>query len=123
MEARSACPSRVHERCTKKRSLLTNALSTRKLGTRGGGRTHTTLERQGILSPPRMPFRHPGSGCPRLNQQNSYCNLGAWFADCGTTSVSVVVSVRPAEWALSSNSEVCAGGSNRSTAARVCFGT
>src|SRR5271169_6630576 len=28
--------------------------------TRGGGRTHTTRERQGILSPPRMPFRHPG---------------------------------------------------------------
>jgi|SRR5580658_2711161 hypothetical protein len=29
-------------------------------GARGGGRTHTTRERQGILSPPRMPFRHPG---------------------------------------------------------------
>ncbi len=32
----------------------------RNVGARGGGRTHTTRERQGILSPPRMPFRHPG---------------------------------------------------------------
>ena len=30
-------------------------------GARGGGRTHTTRKRQGILSPPRMPFRHPGT--------------------------------------------------------------
>ncbi len=29
-------------------------------GTRGGGRTHTSRKGQGILSPPRMPFRHPG---------------------------------------------------------------
>ena len=34
--------------------------SIRNDGARGGGRTHTSRKGQGILSPPRMPFRHPG---------------------------------------------------------------
>jgi hypothetical protein len=32
----------------------------RLCGTRGGIRTHTAPSGQGILSPPRLPFRHPG---------------------------------------------------------------
>ena len=36
-------------------------------GARGGGRTHTTRKRQGILSPPRMPFRHPGNALANLS--------------------------------------------------------
>jgi hypothetical protein len=43
--------------------------SRRGVGARGGGRTHTTRERQGILSPPRMPFRHPGDMLAKLSYQ------------------------------------------------------
>jgi integrase/recombinase XerD len=50
----------VHERYTERGDITTDSLSAGKRGARGGGRTHTTRERQGILSPPRMPFRHPG---------------------------------------------------------------
>ncbi len=32
----------------------------RELSARGGSRTHTELSLQGILSPSRLPFRHPG---------------------------------------------------------------
>jgi hypothetical protein len=30
------------------------------VGARGGSRTHTPCKGQGILSPQRLPFRHPG---------------------------------------------------------------
>ncbi len=45
-----------------------------RFGTRGGGRTHTSREGQGILSPPRMPFRHPGTTCVNLPYQKGCCN-------------------------------------------------
>jgi hypothetical protein len=48
-----------------------------EFGARGGGRTHTSRKGQGILSPPRMPFRHPGFVAVNLYYQKSYCNIGA----------------------------------------------
>ncbi len=48
-----------------------------EFGARGGGRTHTSRKGQGILSPPRMPFRHPGFAAVNLYYQKSYCNIGA----------------------------------------------
>jgi len=50
----------VHQRYTERADATTPLSPIRKSGARGGGRTHTTRKRQGILSPPRMPFRHPG---------------------------------------------------------------
>ena len=65
----------------------------KKNGARGGGRTHTTRERQGILSPPRMPFRHPGAVEVNLSYQSAYCNITACVVGCAEASVPVVVSV------------------------------
>ena len=50
------------------------------VGARGGGRTHTTRKRQGILSPPRMPFRHPGLRCESVRILSHSCNRtgSAW---------------------------------------------
>ncbi len=63
-----------------------------RLGARGGGRTHTSRKGQGILSPPRMPFRHPGAVAVNLFYQESYCNTGTATAGCSKALVSVVVS-------------------------------
>src|SRR5215469_8729628 len=101
---------RVRQRYTENLKGLTDAISNTKNGTRGGGRTHTTRKRQGILSPPRMPFRHPGPDTVKLSYQKSYCNVTTRANGFAEFSVSVVVPV-----ALSRES-------NRSTAARVCFG-
>src|SRR5712692_4171845 len=60
---------------------------------RGGSRTHTSSTGQGILSPQRLPFRHPGPVAVNLSQQGSYCNTGTATAGCSKASVSVVVSV------------------------------
>jgi hypothetical protein len=41
---------------------------------------HTTRKRQGILSPPRMPFRHPGLRCESVRILSHSCNRtgSAW---------------------------------------------
>ena len=57
-----------------------------EFGARGGGRTHTSRKGQGILSPPRMPFRHPGSAGVNLYYQKSYCNIGALGRSRGSPS-------------------------------------
>ena len=44
-------------------------------GARGGTRTHTTRKHQRILSPPRMPFRHPGRAIARLAHRGTRCNI------------------------------------------------
>ena len=44
---------------------------------RGGGRTHTRREPRRILSPLRMPFRHPGTAAVNLYYQKYYCNITA----------------------------------------------
>ena len=43
---------------------LTDSVSIRKNGTRGGIRTHMRKNPRRILSPQRLPFRHPGTGRP-----------------------------------------------------------
>jgi hypothetical protein len=64
-----------------------------------------------ILSPQRLPFRHPGRAGTNLANTVTYCNTAVCIAGGRSTLVSVVVSVGAALEA-----------SNRSTAASVCFG-
>jgi hypothetical protein len=35
-----------------------------------------------ILSPQRLPFRHPGAGTTNLTNEESYCNTAVRVADC-----------------------------------------
>jgi hypothetical protein len=42
-----------------------------KVGARGGSRTHMRKNPRRILSPQRLPFRHPGRGTTNLSDQNS----------------------------------------------------
>jgi hypothetical protein len=46
-----------------------------------------------ILSPQRLPFRHPGAGTTNLAKTSTYCNTAVCIAGCSCTRVSVVVSV------------------------------
>jgi Phage integrase family len=72
----------VHQRYTERADTTTPLSPIRKSGARGGGRTHTTRKRQGILSPPRMPFRHPGFSASNLYYQKSYHNIDATGVLC-----------------------------------------
>jgi hypothetical protein len=74
--------------------------SIRNDGARGGGRTHTSRKGQGILSPPRMPFRHPGVVARNLPYQKLYCNVAACAASPRDVPVSLVVSVGSASRAV-----------------------
>jgi hypothetical protein len=58
----------VHERYIKDDDPLTDPDSTGKNGARGGSRTHMRKNPRRILSPQRLPFRHPGKA---ETQQNS----------------------------------------------------
>ena len=53
---------RVHVRYTANLAALTDSFSIRKNGARGGSRTHMRKNPRRILSPQRLPFRHPGTG-------------------------------------------------------------
>ena len=44
-------------------------------GVRGGSRTHMWKNPRRILSPQRLPFRHPGSGITNLANGGAYCNI------------------------------------------------
>src|SRR2546429_8539848 len=46
-------------------------------GARGGSRTHMRKNPRRILSPQRLPFRHPGIGTTNLTKTSSYCNITA----------------------------------------------
>src|SRR5579871_1191305 len=52
----------VHAGYTGSDDLGSPAVSTGKTGTRGGSRTHMRKNPRRILSPQRLPFRHPGTG-------------------------------------------------------------
>ncbi len=52
--------SGVHQRYTERSGPTTHSSSTRKSGARGGSRTHMRKNPRRILSPQRLPFRHPG---------------------------------------------------------------
>src|SRR6266481_1092549 len=43
-------------------------------GARGGSRTHMRKNPRRILSPQRLPFRHPGTGSTNLANTDTYCN-------------------------------------------------
>src|SRR5271157_115495 len=55
-----------HERYTENSDSTTRSFSERKNGARGGSRTHMRKNPWRILSPQRLPFRHPGSGHSNL---------------------------------------------------------
>ena len=52
--------SGVHQRYTADCKRTTSSFSNRKTGARGGSRTHMRKNPRRILSPQRLPFRHPG---------------------------------------------------------------
>ena len=54
--------SRVHGRYTADSASVIPFTSRRKSGARGGSRTHMRKNPRRILSPQRLPFRHPGIG-------------------------------------------------------------
>ena len=65
----------VHERNRIFRAHKVVTISTFRCA-RGGGRTHTRREPRGILSPLRMPFRHPGTAIARLSHRGTCCKIG-----------------------------------------------
>ena len=52
----------VHDRYTERGARIIPFASRRKSGARGGSRTHMRKNPRRILSPQRLPFRHPGNG-------------------------------------------------------------
>ncbi len=73
IQARALPNWRVRRRYVAASSRSARRTQERDFGARGGGRTHTSCEGQGILSPPRMPFRHPGF-LVRLALERDGCN-------------------------------------------------
>src|SRR5258708_1866150 len=67
--------SGVHQRYTERSGPTTRSSSITKTGARGGSRTHMRKNPRRILSPQRLPFRHPGAGTTNLAETNTYCNL------------------------------------------------
>ena len=64
-----------------------------------------------ILSPQRLPFRHPGAGYTNLTNTNTYCNSAILPLAAQSAPVSIVVPV-----------ERSAGAFIHCAAASVCFG-
>src|SRR5882724_1610971 len=60
--------SGVHQRYTERSGPTTRSSSIRKSGARGGSRTHMRKNPRRILSPQRLPFRHPGKA--EINRVN-----------------------------------------------------
>ncbi len=56
----------VHQRYTESSDSTTRSFSIGKSGARGGSRTHMRKNPRRILSPQRLPFRHPGAGHSNL---------------------------------------------------------
>jgi integrase/recombinase XerD len=63
--------SGVHQRYTQNGAPTTHSPSIRKTGARGGSRTHMRKNPRRILSPQRLPFRHPGAGSTNLANRKS----------------------------------------------------
>jgi len=55
----------------------TPSVSAGNNGARGGSRTHMRKNPRRILSPQRLPFRHPGAGFTNLTNRSAYCNTAA----------------------------------------------
>src|SRR6266571_4006619 len=71
--------SGVHQRYTERSGPTTHSSSTRKSGARGGSRTHMRKNPRRILSPQRLPFRHPG----KADKKSSMCGDSAQFKSQG----------------------------------------
>src|SRR5713226_6106265 len=56
-----------------------------KTGARGGSRTHMRKTPRRILSPQRLPFRHPGSSTSNLTNRVPHRNSTAGRAGCAKT--------------------------------------
>jgi integrase/recombinase XerD len=69
--------SGVHQRYTEQRDRISPSGSIRKSGARGGSRTHMRKNPRRILSPQRLPFRHPGAGFTNLTNARGSCNTAA----------------------------------------------
>src|SRR6266481_10145171 len=54
-----------------------NSQNVGRNGARGGSRTHMRKNPRRILSPQRLPFRHPGAGTTNLTNRSTYCNTAA----------------------------------------------
>src|SRR5215469_6247845 len=67
-------PHMVHARYTEKGARVIPFVSRRKSRARGGSRTHMRKNPRRILSPQRLPFRHPGTGTTNLANPERYCN-------------------------------------------------
>jgi integrase/recombinase XerD len=70
----------VHERYTEGDEPVTHSVSMGKTGARGGSRTHMRKNPRRILSPQRLPFRHPGAGTTNLANSKTLCNAATWSA-------------------------------------------
>src|SRR5258708_40102684 len=51
-----------------------NSLNAERNGARGGSRTHMRKNPRRILSPQRLPFRHPGAGTTNSTNTPGSCN-------------------------------------------------
>jgi integrase-like protein len=67
---------KVHGGYTEKVGAISGSVSRRKNGARGGSRTHMRKNPRRILSPQRLPFRHPGRADTNLANTSTYCNTG-----------------------------------------------
>jgi hypothetical protein len=85
--------SGVRQRYTETSGPTTPSSSIRKTGARGGSRTHMRKNPRRILSPQRLPFRHPGIGNTNLTNRKTECNTTCSPAVCTKTVVPAVVSV------------------------------
>ncbi len=96
----------VHQRYSEGDDPTTHSVSIRKTGARGGSRTHMRKNPRRILSPQRLPFRHPGAGNTTLTNSTTYCNATSCFTDCaaglvtGSSVGGVSVGARPTFVAL-----------------------
>ena len=75
----------VYQRHTESGDPTTHSSLIRKTGARGGSRTHMRKNPRRILSPQRLPFRHPGSGTSNLTNRVPHRNSTAGGVGCAKT--------------------------------------
>ncbi len=91
--------SGVHQRYTEKSSPTTPSSSIRKNGARGGSRTHMRKNPRRILSPQRLPFRHPGFNSVSLPHpkpvQTGWCPFWCQLSFAGHLDSSDTTAAQP----------------------------
>ena len=76
---------RVQNSYSFRRSASAKLKQNTKIGARGGSRTHMRKNPRRILSPQRLPFRHPGSGTSNLTNRVPHRNNTAGRVGCAKT--------------------------------------